>query len=197
MNRTLVYISGCALLAVIAVMAWFLYQRSAQHPLPLASSDVINFWNFDGAYLDGGVLEAKAKEEIIHLKKLLHSDEFTDYEIYVSIANQYELLGDGKNSYIYLGKAIREDTSGNTGLAWHNAGVLLSRLGALDTARIAYEKATIVEQQIYQYHYAYLEFLIQKMNEDSVNIEKAFAAAKDVFGNTPDLDELRAEWEKS
>lgn len=191
------YMGGCALLAVIAVLSWFLYQQSVQHPLPLVDGDIVISWNFDGAYLDGGILEAKAKEEIKRLKGLLNSDEFTDYEIYVSISNQYELLGDGKNAYNYLGKAIKEDISNNTGLAWHNAGVLLSRLGALDTARIAYEKATIFEQQVYQYHYAYLEFLIQKKKEDSVNIEKAFAAAEAIFGNTSDLTELRSKWEKS
>lgn len=196
MSRTHVYIGGCVLLAIIAVMGWFMYQQFAQHPLPLAEGDVINSWSFDGAYTDEGVLEAKAKEEIRRLKKLINSDEFTNYEIYVSIANQYELLGDGWNAYKYLGMAIKEDTSGNTGLAWHNLGVLLSGLGALNTSRIAYEKSTIAEEQIYQYHYAYLEFLIKKMKEDSLNIEKAFAAAKAIFGDTSDFTNLRAEWEK-
>ena len=196
MNRTWLYIVGCALLAIIAIMTWLLYQRSAQHPLPLANGDVIASWDFKGPYLDGGTLEAKAREEIARLEKLLGAGKFTDYEIYVSIANQYELLGDGRSAYNYFGKAIQEDSADTTGLAWHNLGVLLSRLGALQTARIAYEKATLVEPQISSYQYAYIEFLIQKMKNDTATIEKAFSTASAIFGQTSDITDLRARWEK-
>ncbi len=183
--------------AVLAAGAiWFSSMRSAQHPLPLAGGDSIAFWNFKGPYLDGGTLETRAREEIARLEGLLGSGKFTDYEIYVSIANQYELLGDWRSAYNYFGKAVREDSAGNTGLAWHNLGVLLSRLGALQTARIAYEKATLVESQIWSYHYAYIEFLIQNMKNDTAAIEKAFGAAAATFGQTSDMADLRARWEK-
>ena len=197
MNRTWLYIVGCALLAIIAIMTWLLYQRSAQHLLPLAGGDGIASWDFKGPYLDGGTLETGAREEIARLEGLLGSGKFTDYEIYVSIANQYELLGDGRSAYNYFGKAIEMDTAGNTGLAWHNLGVLLSRLVALQTARTAYEKATLVEPQISSYHYAYIEFLIQNMKNDTAAIEKAFSAASAIFGQTSDMTNLRARWEKS
>lgn len=197
MNRTWLYIATSALLVFFAVALWFLYLRPPQHPLPLAEGDHITSWYFKGTYLDGGTLETKAREEIMRLKGFLGSGEFTDYELYASIANQYELLGNGRSAYRYLGKAIETDTANNTGLAWHNLGVLLSRLGALRTARIAYEKATLVEPQLSFYHYAYLEFLIQNMKSDTADIEEAFAAAVANLGQTSDVLDLRARWENS
>ncbi len=131
--------------------------RTLPNPLPLTSGDSIVSWDFKGVYLDGGTLEAKARGAIVRLEGLLGSGEFTDYELYVSIANQYELLGDGRNAYEYFGRAVREDTANNTGLAWHNLGVLLARLGALETARIAYEKAAEI-QPIQQYLNALEDF---------------------------------------
>ncbi len=131
--------------------------RSISAALPLAKGDSITSWDFKGVYLDGGTLEAKAREDIVRFKGLLGSGEFTDYELYVSIANQYELLGDGRSAYEYFGRAIREDTANNTGLAWHNLGVLLVRLGALKTARIAYERAAEI-QPIQQYINALEDF---------------------------------------
>ena len=197
MPKTSRFIVGGILVAFAVGAAWIFFQRSASAPLPLALGDSVASWDFRGVYLDGGTLEDKARSEIARLKNLLGSGEFTDYEIYVSIANQYELLGDGGNAYAYLGKAIREDSADNTGLAWYNLGVLLSRLGALQTARIAYEKATLIEPQISFYHYAYIEFLIQNMKNDTAAIEKAFTAAAVNFGQTSDMTDLRARWEKS
>ncbi len=131
--------------------------RTLPNPLQIASGDIIVSWDFKGVYLDGGTLEAKARGEIVRLDDLLGSGAFTDYELYVSIANQHELLGDGKSAYEYFGRAIREDTANNTGLAWHNLGVLFARLGALETARIAYEKAAEL-QPIQQYLNALEDF---------------------------------------
>ena len=71
-------------------------------------------------------------------------------------------LATGEAHTIISARQYKKIVPTPTGLAWHNLGVLLSRLGALQTARIAYEKATLVEPQISSYHYAYIEFLIQK-----------------------------------
>ncbi len=170
-------------------------KNPAPHPLPLASADKIVSWDFKGAYADNPELVAKAENEIKRLSDLLATATSSYMILAVGIANQYELLGDGKNQYEYLERAIR--TNPENGLPWHNLGVLMERLVAYETARIAYEKSTLVQPEFKFYHYAYIEFLTSRTKDDSVNIERAFSFAEKNIGKTQYLAELRAEWEKS
>lgn len=117
----------------------------------------IAVWSFKGAYNERTDLIAKATADISRLTNLLGTGEYTDYTLYVSIANQYDLLGDGKNEYLYLEKAIREDAT-TTGLAWHNEGQLFLRLGAPALARTAFERA-VAAQPIAQYQSVLVDFL--------------------------------------
>lgn len=157
-------------------------------------SDTIISWNFKGVYADRPDLITKANSEIKRFLDLIGTGAYTDMILYVSIANQYDLLGDGKQEYDYLNRAIQEGGS-TTGLPWHNLGVLMERLGALQTARVAYEKATLVQPELKQWHYAYLEFLTTRMKDDTAIIEKAFAAALANLSQTSDILQLRSEWE--
>lgn len=165
------------------------------HPLPLVKGDTVASWAFKGAYADNPELILKAESEIRRLEGLLGKGTFSDTTLYVGIANNYELLGDGARQYDYLGRAIRADEEVTTGLPWHNLGVLLARLGALETARIAYEKATIIQPGLKQWWYAYLEFLTTRMRSDTAAIDKAFSEATAILGQDPDILALRAEWE--
>lgn len=167
------------------------------HPLPLASGDTIASWDFKGAYTGNAELVAKAQSEIKRLSVLLETATSSAMILSVGIANQYELLGDGKRQYEYLERAIRADANITSGLPWHNLGVLMERLGALETARVAYEKSTVIQPELKQWHYSYIEFLTSRMRDDTVHIEKAFAFAEKNIGKTQYLIELRAEWEKS
>ncbi|MBI4133592.1 hypothetical protein HY478_03185 [Candidatus Uhrbacteria bacterium] len=169
---------------------------SVFHPLPLVKGESVASWNFKGAYADNPELTAKARNEVQRLSGLIGEGTYSDTILYVSIANQYGLLGDGEREYDYLGRAIRSDTE-TTGLPWHNLGVLMERLGALKTARTAYEKSTLIQPGLSFYHYAYLEFLTARMKDDTATIEGAFSAAENNIGKTSYLLELRAEWEKS
>jgi tetratricopeptide (TPR) repeat protein len=134
---------------------------------------VVASWNFAGTYKDGGTLEARANADIARLKGLMGSPDFTKYELYVSIANQYELLGDGKQEFTYLNYALAIDST-KTGLAWHNMGKLLERLGAYKSARVAYDRA-VQAQSTSQYIRARLEFLQAHMPEDTDAIAQAQA----------------------
>ena len=59
--------------------------------------------------------------------------------IAVGIANQYELLGDGKiNTTISGAIQARPDN----GLPWHNLGVLMERLGAIRQRKLKKKKRT-------------------------------------------------------
>lgn len=126
-------------------------------PFTLNSSDTIASWSFKGAYTGNETLVAKANSEIARLTDLLGTGEYTDYILYVSIANQYDLLGDGANEFAYLKKALALDST-QTGLAWYNAGHLLTRLGAYATARTAFERAVAAEL-VPQYSQALTDFL--------------------------------------
>ena len=164
------------------------------HPLPLVSGDSIASWDFKGAYTDNPELVAKAQSEIQRLSIQLDTATSSAMILSVSIANQYELLGNGKKQYEYLGRAVRENPE--NGLPWHNLGVLMEKLGAYKTARSAHEKSTLVQSELKFYHYAYIDFLITRMKDDTVRIEKAFAFAENNIGQDPYLTELRTEWMK-
>lgn len=165
----------------------------AQASFAVVQGDNIVSWDFSGVYTDNPELTAKAQAEIKRLSGLLATATSSAMILSVGIANQYELLGDGKRQYDYLGRAIQ--ASPENGLPWHNLGVLMERLGAFQTARIAYEQSTIVQPEFPLYHYAYLEFLIGNMKNDTVDIEKAFAAAEKNIGKRQYLVDLRAKWQ--
>ena len=146
---------------------------AAKPAFSLVPGDEPASWYFVGTYSDGGQLEARADAEVQRMKSLLNSGEFTNYELYISIANQYELLGDGKQEYTYLNYALALDST-KTGLAWHNMGKLLEKLGAYKSARVAYDRM-IQAQPISQYVRARLEFLKAHMPEDTDAIKQAEA----------------------
>ena len=168
--------------------------RTFSHPLPIMGGDNIASWDFNGAYTGNSELTAKAQTEINRLSDLLATATSSAMILSVGIANQYELIGNGKKQYEYLERAIRANAE--NGLPCHNLGVLMERLGAYKTARVAYEKSTLGQPEMKFYHYAYIEFLTSRMKEDTATIEKAFENAEKNIGQTPYLLELRAEWKK-
>lgn len=163
----------------------------------LNPADTIVSWNFAGTYANAPELVAKAEAEIKRLTSLIGERTYSDASLYVGIANQYELLGDGKNEYDYLGRAITTDANATSGLPWHNLGVLMERLGALETARTAYGEAALIQPQLKFYHYAYLEFLTTRMKDDATDIEKEFAAAIQNLGQDTDILSLYSAWKQS
>ena len=190
-------IIGAAVI-ILALGAWLLFQNQS-HPLPLAGGDTVSSWNFQGTHKDGGELEKKVRDEIVRLESFLGGDQSgknddpTDYILYVSIANQYTLLGEGSKAYDYLGRAVRIDPS-KTGLAWRNLGALLERLGAYNTARIAYARAVEAQPQIEEYHIARLQFLMTNFADDKTALNAAFEEVEAHFGkDAPFLLQLKAQ----
>ncbi|MDD3531243.1 MAG: hypothetical protein PHV99_01470 [Candidatus Pacebacteria bacterium] len=169
--------------------------RPVVTPPSIARGDTIVSWNFTGAYAQDSTLQARANAEITRLSGLLEMATSSKVTLLVGIANQYELLGDGKQEYEYLSRAIEEGGE-TTGLPWHNLGVLMERLGALETARTAYENATIVQSQYKQWHYAFLEFLTTRMRDETADIEKAFSAALKNLGQDSDILDLESAWKQ-
>ena len=182
--------------AVAPATATSAQKSPVTNPLPFAQGDSIASWNFQGAYTGNPELVAKANAEIKRISALLITATSSATILSVSIANQYGLLGDGKNEYDYLIRAVKAGGT-TSGLPWHNLGVLMEKLGAYTTARIAYEKSTLVQPELKFYHYAYIEFLTTRTKDDTMNIEKAFTAAGKYFPGDVYMLQLRAEWEKS
>lgn len=179
---------------ISATTAVNISKKPTEHPLSLSEGDIVASWDFKGAYSDNSELTAKAQSEIARLSELLATATSSAMILSVGVANQYELLGDGKKQYEYLERAIQ--TNPENGLPWHNLGALMERLGAYKTARVAYEKSTLVQPELKFYHYAYVEFLTSRMKEDTATIEKALENAEKNIGKTPYLLELRTEWQK-
>ncbi len=180
---------------ILALGGWWYYQRDAGYAHQFIGGESVASWDFQGAYKGNAELEERAHNEIARLESLIgnEEDDNTDYTVYVSIANQYGLLGDGAKEYIYLQKALAIDPE-HTGLAWHNVGALMERLGAFQTAREAYSRAVQAQNQILQYQMAYLIFLTNHFPEDSAAIEGVLNEAKLVYGDNPSLFEIQARW---
>ncbi|OGG45609.1 hypothetical protein A2673_00015 [Candidatus Kaiserbacteria bacterium RIFCSPHIGHO2_01_FULL_50_13] len=168
---------GAAALIIIGISAWWFMGKETPfvHPFPLVAGETVENWNFQGLHAEGSENEARVRAEIERLEGRFGNPEKdpTDYIVNVSIANQYRILGDGKKEYEYLGRALFIDSSG-TGLALHNMGNLLAELGALESAKLAFQNA-VRAQALPQYKNAYIRFLELYMPENT----EAIKAAKD------------------
>src|SRR3989344_9088271 len=116
-TRNTLIIIGILLIFLVAG-GWWYSQRDAGYAHQFIEEESVT-WDFQGAYEGNAELEEKARNEIARLEGLIDNeeDDNTDYAVYVSIANQYDLLGDGENEYAYLKKALAIDPE-HTGLAW-------------------------------------------------------------------------------
>ncbi len=159
-------VGGVLLLGILTTAWWYTTtpREVVAYALPLATGDMVASYFFQGAYTGKPDLITKAEQAIDDAKNMLGGEHLADYEIYVSIANQYDLMGNGKKELEYLGKAITVDST--TGLAWHNAGALFDRLGATATARASYERAVEV-QPIKLYFSALIDFLKRRYPGDT------------------------------
>ncbi len=195
MNRTHTIIIGIIVLLIIGAGAYAYMQKSGGYSYTLAQGEHIADWHLQGAYTGNADLEKKANDEITRLRGLLSNkkDAITDYTLYISIANQYHLLGDGKDEYEYLMQALAIDST-TTGLAWENLGVLLEQTGAPKSARDAYAHAAAAQPQIVQYQAQYLDFLTNHFKDNTAEIEAAFANAQKTDQTDLTLLQIRARW---
>ena len=126
--------------------------------------DVIESWDFKGFYLGNENLEKQARSEIEDLKKIKPNENYNEYTHNIDLASQYYYLGDGKNAYKHLIRAIEIDPDG-TSLAYGNMGSLMRDLGALETAKDAFEKAYQIQSNGF-YAEKYTNFLKEYFPEE-------------------------------
>ncbi len=174
-------IIGIIIVIALALGAWLIWERTPSYSFPLTAGDSVESWSYQSAYTGNAELEAKAQTEITRLQGLFGEEGYSDYELYVSIANQYGLLGDGKSEYNNLRKALAIDAE-STGLAWHNMGKLMERIGAIETGRIAFERAVGAQPQLIYYHTVLVEYLMAHMPEDTAAIAGQKAEIEAITG---------------
>lgn len=187
-----------AVLVALGVATWWYMQGQRGYILPIQSGDTVSSWDFQGAREGNPELEQKTKDDIKRMESELGGDqsgveEATDYSLYVGIAQAYESLGDGEKAREYLEKALAIDSE-KTGLAWHNLGALFSRLGAYNTARLAYARAVEAQPHIDAYHLAYIQFLMSHFGGDRELVDAAISGAETQFQGSPAILQIKAQW---
>ncbi len=196
MRRMKKKILSVGLLALILVAGgvWYM-QNQAPQVFALDSRDTVSTWNFQGSHKDGGELEQRVNDEIGRLEERLRDAEIEppDYQLHVGIAGQYTLLGDGERTYDELQKALAIDSE-TTGLAWHNMGVLMERLGALNSAHDAYQRAVAAQPHIDAYHMALVNFVLSHFSEDKQIVVDTLSQMEAQFDNDMFVYQARASW---
>lgn len=179
-------------LAVIVGVGVWHYKESRVASFPISVGDTISDWTFKGAYTGNDTLIAQGNADIVHLKGLLGKGEYDDYDLYIGIANDYNLMGDGKAAYEYYNRAIAVHP--DKGLAYVDLAHLMDELKAYNTARDVYAKAIAVEPAQLEYHIEQLDYLTRQFPTDQALILAALTNASNQFGDTAAILQIEAQW---
>jgi len=176
-------------LAIVGFAGYKLYFEETGWPTSshfdlLEDPTTIN-WKFDAVTKD-----ATSAEE--RIKQISGDSTIGDYEKDLSLAEEYRLLGEGDLTYKYLLKAI--DVLPNKSLTYGNLGDLLEKVGAIDSARGAYERAVTVESQYPVNHSNLIQFYIRNYSDDTDLIKSTFESALDRTGKDETLMKEFAQW---
>jgi len=161
-------------------------------PFPINAADTLTSWSFTGAYAGNAALTKQAEADIDRLSGLLGEGQYDDYDLYLGIGNDRDLLGDGKGAYQAYNRATAIHPK--KGLAYTNLGHLFDQLGGYHTAADAYAKATAVEPGVLTYHQMRLSFLTMRFPKDTARITAALADSVKVFGDTAPILAIEARW---
>lgn len=156
----------------------------------LSKGSLPSSWEFTGLY-NTPELTATVQKNIDSLKGKINEEGADMYDIYLSIAQQYALVGKGEEAYDYLLKAAKQDP-GNS-LTFQTMGNLMESLKAYTAAEEAYKQATIVQPQILQNHLALIGFYLGQ-KADTVKIEAAFTFALEKSGRATNVLKEYAQW---
>ncbi|MGD0328569.1 MAG: hypothetical protein ABSB00_02560 [Minisyncoccia bacterium] len=159
---------------------------------PIDAADSISSWTFKGAYAGNDTLIVQANADIAHLTSLIGKGQYDDYDLYLGIGNDDNLLGNGKGAYQNYSHSI--SIHPNKGLAYTNLGHLMDELGAYHTVADAYAKAVAVEPSVLEYHIERLNFLTRQFPTDTALITAAFADASKQFGDDASILSIEAQW---
>lgn len=150
-------------------------------------------WDFDGVFEQTPELTLRAETELERLTTLLGTGEFSDYDIEIGIAEQYSLLGEGKDAYEHLQKAIKLNETRS--LAYVNLGTLLGKVGAPESAKLAYENALDRDDTV-QNRIQYIQHLEQYFGDNLDLVESSHRFAVEKFPKSDVLQQRYDSWKK-
>lgn len=191
-HRIIAAIIGAAIVAGVAAGMWYYAAEKGVQAFPINPADTIASWSFKGAYAGNATLIQNANADRAHLKSLLGKGQYDDYDLYIGIGNDDNLIGDGSGAYENYDRAIA--LYPDQGLAYTNLGHLMDELGAYHTAADAYAKAVAVQPSVLEYHLERLAFLTRQFPTDDALILAAFTDASKQFGDTPSVLAIEAQW---
>ncbi|MDE1919611.1 MAG: hypothetical protein KGH56_02815 [Patescibacteria group bacterium] len=165
---------------------------SGTQSFPINPSDKIVSWDFKGAYAGNADLEAQAAADKAKLEALMGTSTYDDYDLYIGLGNDDNLLGDGAGAYKNFNRSI--SIHPKKGLAYVNLAHLMDELGAYETAADAYSAAVSVEPGMLEYHLERLKYLTRQFGADTARIINAFADANKQFGDTAPVIAIEASW---
>ncbi len=150
----------------------------------------INFsWELSGT-APASVIE-KAKKEISSLTSELHKGKYPDYDIYLQLGQEYEILNKGKQAYENYHTAA--SLSPSRGVAMSNIGSLMARIGALHTAQNAYAQSVARQPEVSLFWVLYLKFLAQ-YEARTTTTPAVFAHARKATNNNANVLITEAQW---
>jgi len=183
---------GVAVVLIIAIVAAIQVGNKSQATFTLVEGER-PAWDFEGSYETSGELTLRAETERERLETLLGSGEFPDYDIYVGIAQQHLLLGEGKKSYENLIIAVGENKARS--LAFMNLGGLLGKVGAPESGKTAYEMGLDRDDNV-QNRIQYIQHLEQYFGDDLDLVESAHTFALEKYPKSDVLNQRYESWKK-
>ncbi len=130
--------------------------KSYLSALTIDSRDTIASWKLQ--ITESTTTKEKLQTQIKTLTGDIRKGHYSNFNIYTQIAQDYELLGNGKSAYDFYMLAAKVSPA-NNGLAWNNIGNLMEQLGAYHTARNAYAASVALSPKVEQFWVSYLNFL--------------------------------------
>ncbi|MDE1919523.1 MAG: hypothetical protein KGH56_02365 [Patescibacteria group bacterium] len=159
---------------------------------PINPADKIASWDFRGAYTGNADLEAQAAADKAKLQALMGTGAYDDYDLYIGLGNDDNLLGDGTGAYKNFNHSI--SIHPKKGLAYVNLAHLMDELGAYETAADAYGAAVAAEPGMLEYHIERLKYLTRQFPADTTRIIRALTDANRQFGDTAPIIAIEASW---
>ncbi len=139
-------------------------------------------------------IKKQIQKNIFSLSSKIGSDKKNNYNLLIQIAQDYELLSDGKSAYSFYTLAAKEKPS--NGLAFSNIGNLMQKLGAYNTAHNAYAESVRLSSSVEVYWLAYLGFL-SAHEQIAPYTAGVFVAARKATNSAPNVLMAEANWEES
>ncbi len=194
LKKTGVWVRGLVVLAALAALAaWILFGSGSRvAAYPINPRDHIASWTFKGTYTGYPTFVAKANADLAKLRVDMREKKYDNYDLYIGMGEDYDLLGNGRAAYNAYNHAI--DLYPNQGLAYTDLAALMSQLGARYTAADAYARAEAVQPSVLTYHVEQLDFLTNYFATDTPRVSAAFEDASKQFGDISQVLQIEAPW---